>query len=129
MQLVQLVVIIPIKQSSSPSPAYRAERASKSVLGTIARPYPISNSQGIRSRGTNHGHLHIKFTFSQEGAGRLLHCEQGKGSQGSLLSLKVSGTEVFQSLSMWFSACYFGFLGTMRFPQPYVYLIAPQWAG
>ena len=86
MQLVQLVVIIPIKQSSSPSPAYRAESASKFVLGTIAHSYPISNSQGIESHGTNHGHLHIKFTFSQEGAGRLLHCEQGKGSQGSLLS-------------------------------------------
>ena len=95
----------------------------------ISRRYPISNSQGIRSRGTNHGHLHIKFTFSQEGAGWLLHREQRKGSQCSFLSLKVSGTERYQSLPMWFSACYFGFSGTMRFPQPYVYLIAPQWAG
>lgn len=67
----------------------------------IARPYPISNSQGIRSRGTNHGHLSIKFTFSQEGPGWLLHCEQGKGSQCSLLSLKVSDTEIFQSLPIW----------------------------
>lgn len=82
MQLVQLVVIIPIKQSSSPSPAYRAERASKFVLGTIACSYPISNSQGIRSRGTNHGHLHIKFTYSQEGAGAAPSLRAGQRQSG-----------------------------------------------
>lgn len=98
MQLVQLVITLPAEQSSSTRPAYWGKAGCKAALGTVALPCPISGSQSIRSCGKNHGHLPVKFTFPQEGAGGSLCCAQGKGDrvgcQGSLPALMVSGTKI-----------------------------------
>lgn len=102
MQLVYLVIAIPIGRSSSTSPVYWTKPAYKSALGTVALPCLISNSQGIRSCGTNHGRLQVKIDLSSGGGGALPSAVsrtkqwRGLGCQCSLPALKVSCTTILK---------------------------------